>query len=127
METTSSFYWWIVNPGTNLLLSLIFSFLAFIGAACFIANMVFLSISERNRGRYILGAVLSLIIIGCCLKWEWFLVCIGNLASILVSGIWNIINQAIYYWYMYSFGEKVSGSLFLSLLITACKTLAICS
>ncbi|MEM1657537.1 MAG: hypothetical protein QXK94_00675 [Candidatus Jordarchaeales archaeon] len=117
MEGTSPFYWWIVNPGTNLLLSFIFSFLSFVGTICFIANIVFLSISERNRGRYVIGAIFSLIVIGCCLKWEWFLVSIGNLASMLASGIGNIINQAIYYWYLYSFGEKMNESLFFGPLI----------
>jgi len=106
MEFENPFYWWIANPGINFLLSLIFSAIAFIGVVYFVVNLVFLSSSERNKGKHIVGILFSLLVIGFCLRWEWFLNFIGNLSSLLTKGIGDILMQAVYYWYLYGFGEE---------------------
>lgn len=113
MESENPFYWWIVNPGINFLLSLVFSFVAFIGVVYFVINLVFLSSSDRNRGKHVIGILFSLLVIGFCLRWEWFLIFVGNVASILTRGIEDILMQAIYYWYLYSFEAKINATLVL--------------
>ncbi|MBS7246805.1 MAG: hypothetical protein QXN15_00610 [Candidatus Jordarchaeales archaeon] len=111
MEFENPFYWWITNPGINFLLSLVFSAIAFIGVIYFVVNLVFLSSSERNKGKHIIGILFSLLVIGFCLRWEWFLIFIGNVSSLLTKGIGDILMQAVYYWYLYSFEEKVNLTL----------------
>ncbi len=102
MNWDDSFYWWIANPGINFLLSLIFSAIAFISILFFLSNLIRLSVNQKNRSRYIIGLLVSMIVIGICVRWDWFLIYIGNLSSFLVEGIGDIFMKVIYYWHFYN-------------------------
>ncbi len=102
MNWDNSFYWWIANPGINFLLSLIFSVIAFISILFFLSNLIRLSVNQKNRSRYIIGLLVSMIVVGICVRWDWFLIYIGNLSSFLVEGIGDIFMKVIYYWHFYN-------------------------
>lgn len=97
MFAQGDFFWWLNNPFVNGLLSMIFGIFAIISVGLLIMSLIKLTFA-RNRIGSLIGVALSLLFIGVCAKWDWFLPFIVDLMGKVVQGIGYYFEQMITYW-----------------------------
>jgi hypothetical protein len=89
-------YWLITNPLMHDILNILFGILLVVGIGLFIFNLVKLIFSYRRTGP-IMGIILSLLIIGISVRWEWIIPIVaetmGGVTQYLGLYIYQIINQ----------------------------------
>ncbi len=91
-------YWLLTNPLTYNLLNTIFGILLMIGVGMFIMNLALLAVFHR-RLSYIIGIVISLLLIGVSSKWHLLIPIIieisGGVTQYLGIYLYQLINQLL--------------------------------
>jgi len=90
-------YWFLFNPLVRDLLNLGFGILLVVGVGMLILNLVMLVFSYRRTGP-ILGIIVSLLIIGISVRWDWFVLAISEVMDGVVQYLGYYLHILIYQW-----------------------------
>jgi len=90
-------YWFLFNPLVRDLLNLGFGILLVVGVGMLILNLVMLVFSYRRTGP-ILGIIVSLLIIGISVRWDWFVLAISEVMGGVVQYLGYYLYILIYQW-----------------------------
>ncbi|MEM2133777.1 MAG: hypothetical protein QXS27_00745 [Candidatus Jordarchaeaceae archaeon] len=89
-------YWLLTNPLTYNLLNTIFGILLVIGVGMLILNLALLAISH-HRLSYIIGIIISLLLIGVSSKWHLIIPIIieisGGVTQYIGIYLYQLVNQ----------------------------------
>ncbi|MFB0560135.1 MAG: hypothetical protein ACETWM_02700 [Candidatus Lokiarchaeia archaeon] len=97
MSMQGDIFWWLTNPFVNGLLSIIFGIFMILSIGILVLNLIKLTYAYNRTGP-IIGVALSLLFIGVCAKWDWFLPFVVDLMGKIVKGIGYYMEQMITYW-----------------------------
>ncbi|WP_445869365.1 hypothetical protein [Candidatus Jordarchaeum sp.] len=90
-------HWWLSNPAVNGLLSIIFGIFIVISIGLLVLNLIKLTYAYNRIGPLI-GIALSLLFIGICANWNWFLPFVIDIMGKVVKGLGYYLDQMITYW-----------------------------
>jgi len=90
-------YWLLYNPMVRDLLNLGFGILLVVGVGLLVFNLVTLAFSYRRTGP-VLGIIISLLIIGISVRWDWFVLTISEIMGGVVQYLGYYIYALIYQW-----------------------------
>ena len=90
-------YWLLYNPMVHDLLNLGFGILLVVGVGLLVFNLATLAFSYRRTGP-VLGIIISLLIIGISVRWDWFVLTISEIMGGVVQYLGYYIYALIYQW-----------------------------